>query len=68
MPFSLGQLVHLDGSGVGVVVALPLPDCVDVPVDHIGVWFGDCNEDGAPIVCTVPADYFKDAPLPAFQH
>ena len=68
MQFALGQFVHLDHSGIGVVVALPSIGDVDVPDDHLGVWFGDCDDFGAPIACTVPVDYFKPAPKPVVQH
>ena len=68
MQFALGQFVHLDGSGIGVVAALPSADDPAVPEDHLGVWFGGCDDSGAPIVCTVPADYFKNAPAPVIQH
>ena len=64
--FSLGQFVHLDGSGVGVVAMLP--NGSNVPDEHIGVWFGTRTEAGNPIVCTVPAAYFKHAPEPTIQH
>jgi len=68
MPTVLGQFVHLDGSGIGVVAALPSEDDPSIPEDHLGVWFGDCNGSGAPILCTVPADYLRNAPAPAVQH
>jgi hypothetical protein len=64
--FSLGQFVHLDGSGVGVVSMLP--DGCNVPDDHIGVWFGTTTDEGSPVICTVPASYFKRAPDPTIQH
>jgi hypothetical protein len=64
--FSLGQFVHLDGSGVGVVAMLP--EGSNVPDDHIGVWFGTTTDSGSPIICTVPAAYFKSAPEPTIQH
>ena len=25
--------------------------------DHLGVWFGEANEEGKPIVYTIPAEY-----------
>ena len=68
MQFALGQFVHLDGSGIGVVAALPSADDPTVPEDHLGVWFGGRDDSGAPIVCTIPADYFKNAPAPVIQH
>jgi hypothetical protein len=66
MGYEIGQFVTLDHSGVGVVVLVPDGDAR--PDDHIGVWFGTCDDAGAPIVCTVPADYFDDAPTPVVQH
>ena len=64
--YQLGQFVHLDGSGVGVVARLPNDDTV--PDEHLGVWFGTCDDAGAPIICTVPAEYVTDAPTAVTQH
>jgi hypothetical protein len=64
--FTIGQFVHLDGSGVGVVVMLP--NKTDVPDEHVGVWFGTVSETGSPVFCMVPAEYFKPTPAPTIQH
>lgn len=64
--FSLGQFVHLDGSGVGVVAMLP--DGSKVTDEHIGVWFGTTTDSGHPIICTVPFAYLQPAPEPIVQH
>ena len=66
MSFEVGQFVLLSGSGVGIVTHLP--DDLEVPEEHIGVWFGTLNPDGNPIVCTIPAEYLTSGPLPSFQH
>ncbi len=50
--FTIGQFVHLDGSGRGVVVMLP--NKTDVPDEHVGVWFGTTTQTGSPVICTVP--------------
>ncbi|TWU19742.1 hypothetical protein [Allorhodopirellula heiligendammensis] len=64
--FAIGQFVHLDGSGVGVVVMLP--DDTEVPDGHIGVWFGTTTETGRPVICTVPIEYIEPTPDPIVQH
>ncbi len=62
----IGQFVHLDGSGVGVVVMLP--NKRDVPDEHVGVWFGTTTETGSPVICTIPAEYIMPTLVPTIQH
>jgi hypothetical protein len=64
--FTIGQFVHLDGSGIGVVVLLA--NNANVPDEHIGVWFGTTTETGSPVIYTVPAEYFQPTPAPTIQH
>jgi hypothetical protein len=66
MSFEVGQFVFLDGSGVGTVIYLP--NGSEVPDDHVGVWFGTIDQNGRPIVCTIPIEYLQDGPKPTFQH
>ena len=66
-PYRKGDFVHLDGSGVGIVVATPEEDA-QVPEEHLGVWFGTLDEAGSPEVWTVPAEYLRPAPAPTFKH
>ncbi len=66
MDYQVGQFVFLDHSGVGIVARLS--DGESVREEHIGVWFGTFDEDGAPIICTVPAEYFAAAPNPVIRH
>ena len=66
MSFEVGQFEFLDGSGVGTVIYLP--NCFEVPNDHVGVWFGTLDNDGRPIVCTIPIEYLRSGPKPTFQH
>jgi hypothetical protein len=62
-----GDFVHLDGSGVGIVVATPEDDA-QVPEEHLGVWFGTLDEEGNPEVWTVPAEYLRPAPTSVYRH
>ena len=38
--------------------------------DHLGLWFGETEETGQPIVHTIPAEYVNDAEKvePIFRH
>jgi hypothetical protein len=38
--------------------------------DHLGVWFGEVDDTGHPIVCAIPAEYIKAAEVvpAAYQH
>jgi len=66
MSLEVGQFVFLDGSGVGTVIRLP--NGCEIPDDHAGVWFGTLDNDGRPIVCTIPIEYLRDGPSSTFQH
>jgi hypothetical protein len=56
------------GPHLCVVTAL-FGDDPDVPEDHVGVWYGEVDENGAPKVRTVPECYVKlcEAP-PVYYH
>ena len=38
--------------------------------DHLGLWFGEVNESGRPIVYTIPREYVEQSPIesPDYQH
>lgn len=38
--------------------------------DHLGLWFGEVNETGQPVVCTIPAEYVQQAEAvsPDYRH
>lgn len=57
---------------VGVIVR----DFADLTIlhpdldDHLGVWFGDKDDHGSPIVKTIPAEYVQSQSVvhPVYQH
>jgi len=50
-----GQFVMV-GTNPGVVVAF-FGDDPMVPEEHVGIWYGQTDDDGAPKVRTVPVEY-----------
>jgi len=67
MPLQRGQFARVSHWPC-VVVAL-YGDHPDVPEDHLGVWYGEADEAGAPKIKTVPEEYVE--PLgcdPVYDH
>jgi hypothetical protein len=62
-----GQFVMV-GPYPGVVVAL-FGDDPMVPEEHVGIWYGQTDDDGVPKVRTVPKEYAvpRDKP-PVYYH
>lgn len=55
-PFHIGQFVRV-GTDLGIIVSLP--DNKNVPEDHLGIWYGEQNEQKQPKVRSVPQEYCK---------
>jgi len=66
-PLERGQFVMV-GPYAGVVVALLGEDPL-VPEEHVGIWYGQKDDDGMPKVRTVPEEYVipLDKP-PTYYH
>lgn len=74
MELQKGQLIEFDGVPAVIV---GLPGEIDVPEDHVALWFGNPNairksQGGiggiAPEVWTVPANLGKPGAVPTFKH
>lgn len=53
---SKGDFVKI-GNDIGVIILLAGEK--DTPSEHLGIWFGETNEQGNPKYRTVPIDYCK---------
>ncbi len=51
-----GHFVKI-GNDIGVIVFLEGEK--NTPTEHVGIWFGETNEQGNPKYRTVPRDYCK---------
>ncbi|MBW1294153.1 hypothetical protein [Aquimarina litoralis] len=43
------------GNDIGVIVAIEGEN--NIPIDHLGIWYGEKNDLGNPKYRTVPAEY-----------
>ncbi len=61
-----GQIAAIVKSGQELVVEMPESDLDD----HLGLWFGEFNDEGRPIVHTIPAKYADESQqvFPIYQH
>jgi hypothetical protein len=71
MDLRVGDFIFLEGTGVGVVVAVD--DDRRVPAGYVAIWFGGVgsqvdDDPGRPEVWTVPAEHCREADAPVFMH
>lgn len=64
-PFHIGQFVRID-TDLGIIVSLP--DNKNVPEDHLGIWYGERNEENLPKVRTVPQEYCQSVDDVEYYH